>query len=268
MTHRQLIPVGGPDQPVRKGVWIFAATVALSCHLAFAALAIARMHEEPDDDLGAPGVEIAFEVASTQTPPSDLPPGPESEASAASAAVVEQKATDKEADLPKDTPVESKEPDRLVTTAISKTPREEEPEVSTRTATPSEESLPQEATASATVQNAPEAPTSTTRDQGTGESRQRARVTWQKELSAHLNKYKRYPGDRSQKSAEILVTMSLDRTGRVLAVKLGRSSGDDAFDHAALAMVERANPVPPPPPLVADEGLTFSLPVIFRKNAR
>jgi hypothetical protein len=34
-------------------------------------------------------------------------------------------------------------------------------------------------------------------------------------------------------------------------------------------MLHRADPVPPPPPLVADDGLTFSLPVIFHvKSAR
>jgi len=54
----------------------------------------------------------------------------------------------------------------------------------------------------------------------------------------------------------------------VLAVNLAKSSGYEAFDRAALSMVERASPVSAPPPLVADEGLSFSLPVIFRKNNR
>jgi len=269
MTGRQLIPVDFPDQSVRKGIWIFAAALALGCHLAFVAFAIARMHEEPDDeDLGAPGIEVAFDLASPQTPPSDLPAGPESEASAASPAVAEQKPTVKDADLPKEIPVESKEPDRLVTIDRSKTPIEEEPDVTAKMVKPADESVAQEATAAPTIQNAPDAPRSTTRDQGTAESRQRARVTWQKELLAHLGKYKRYPTDRSQKSSEILVTLSLDRSGRVLAVNLAKSSGDEAFDRAALSMVERASPVPAPPPLVADEGLSFSLPVIFRKNNR
>jgi TonB family protein len=269
MTGRQLIPVDLPDQSVRKGIWIFAAALALGCHLAFVAFAIARMHEEPEDeDLGAPGIEIAFELASPQTSPSDLPPGPESEASAASPAVVEQKATVKDADLPKEIPVEAQEPDRLVTIDKAKTPIEEEPDVTAKMVKPVDESVAQETTAAPAIQNVPEAPTSTTRDQGTAESRQRARVTWQKELLAHLGKYKRYPTDRSQKSSEILVTLSLDRTGHVLAVNVARSSGDEAFDHAALSMVERASPVPAPPPLVADEGLSFSLPVIFRKNNR
>ena len=37
--------------------------------------------------------------------------------------------------------------------------------------------------------------------------------------------------------------------------------------HAALAMIERAGPIPPPP-LIAVEGLDFSLPVIFRKTGK
>jgi periplasmic protein TonB len=35
-----------------------------------------------------------------------------------------------------------------------------------------------------------------------------------------------------------------------------------------VAMLQRSNPVPPPPPLVADEGLTFTLPVIFHVKER
>ena len=33
-------------------------------------------------------------------------------------------------------------------------------------------------------------------------------------------------------------------------------------------MLKRADPVPQPPPLVADEGLSFTLPVIFRVNEK
>jgi TonB family protein len=119
-----------------------------------------------------------------------------------------------------------------------------------------------------TIDKAPVAARSTTRDQGTGQSRERARVTWQKELLARIDGYKRYPPERINQSAEILLTMRLDRTGRVVSAAIARSSGDGAFDHAALAMIERANPVPAPPPLIADEGLDFSLPVIFRKSGR
>jgi hypothetical protein len=38
---------------------------------------------------------------------------------------------------------------------------------------------------------------------------------------------------------------------------------DGRADQAALAMLQRSDSVPPPPPLIADEALTFTMPVIF-----
>jgi TonB family protein len=94
------------------------------------------------------------------------------------------------------------------------------------------------------------------------------RATWTKELIAHLDKHKRYPAERQQKTAEIVVSFVLDRTGHVLSTSIAKGSGDRAFDEAALAMVRRSDPVPQPPPLVADEGLNFTLPVIFRVKGK
>jgi TonB family protein len=54
----------------------------------------------------------------------------------------------------------------------------------------------------------------------------------------------------------------------VLSARVVQGSGDPAFDEAALAMMRRADPVPPPPPLIADAGLSFTMPVIFRVKAR
>jgi TonB family protein len=54
----------------------------------------------------------------------------------------------------------------------------------------------------------------------------------------------------------------------VLSASIVKGSGDAAFDQAALAMVRRSDPVPQPPPLVADEGLNFTLPVIFRVKGK
>jgi protein TonB len=56
--------------------------------------------------------------------------------------------------------------------------------------------------------------------------------------------------------------------GHVLSASIVKGSGDPAFDQAALAMVRKSDPVPPPPPLVADEGLNFTLPVIFKVKGR
>ena len=114
-----------------------------------------------------------------------------------------------------------------------------------------------------------ESPRSVAPAAGTGESARRERVTWQKELAAHLDKFKRYPSDRVMKRAEVVVSFVLDRVGHVLSKRVIKGSGDASFDAAALDMLQRSDPVPPPPPLVADDGLTFSLPVIFHvKNSR
>ena len=64
--------------------------------------------------------------------------------------------------------------------------------------------------------------------------------------------------------AEVLVSLVPDRVGDVVTKRIVKGSGDAAFDAAALDMLRRSDPVLPPPPLVADEGLTFSLPVIFQ----
>jgi TonB family protein len=85
---------------------------------------------------------------------------------------------------------------------------------------------------------------------------------------AHLDKYKRYPTDRATKGAEITISFLLDRRGHVLSASVVKGSGDSAFDEAALSMIRRSDPVPQPPPLVADEGLNFTLPVIFKVKGK
>jgi periplasmic protein TonB len=135
-------------------------------------------------------------------------------------------------------------------------------------ADPSEQSAAAEATAVPTVEDATESLRSVTPAQGTGTSAARERVTWHKELAAHLDKFKRYPSDRVMQSAEVVVSFVLDRVGHILSARIVKGSGDASFDEAALAMMQRSDPVPAPPPLVADEGLTFTLPVIFHVKSR
>jgi protein TonB len=255
-------------KPSRR-LWIFAGLSAIALHVGGAALAIAHLRTvEPDDSLGAPAIEIGLEMMSPRAEPTDLPPGPDSDASVASPALAEQKAELKEAELPKDTPSETDDPDRVVTPNESNKPREEESKTAAVQTSASTESAAAEATATPSPEDIRKGPRAVAPAQGTGESARRVRVTWQKELVAHLDRHKRYPSERSQKSAEILVSFALDRMGHVLSTTIVKGSGDAAFDQAALAMVRRSDPVPPPPPLVADEGLNFTLPVIFKVKGR
>ncbi|MBR1211851.1 energy transducer TonB [Bradyrhizobium sp. JYMT SZCCT0180] len=129
-------------------------------------------------------------------------------------------------------------------------------------------SVASEATATPSSEAIPEGPRSIAPAIGSGETARRVRATWQKELSAHLDKHKKYPKDRAQQAAEIAVRFTLDRMGRVFSVSIEKGSGDAAFDEAALSMVRRSDPVPAPPPLIADEGLSFTVPVIFRVKSK
>src|SRR5207237_7937583 len=108
----------------------FAGIAALALHLGGAALAVAHLRsDDVDDEVGAPAIEIGLELTSPKLDPTDLPPGPDTEASVASPALAEQKAEVKESDLPKDTPTETENPDRVVTTNDVKKPVEEEAKI-------------------------------------------------------------------------------------------------------------------------------------------
>jgi len=253
------------EQKPSRRLWILAAVGALALHVGGGALAVAHLRtDDLDDSLGAPAIEIGLELMSPRLEASDLPPGPDTDASMASPALAEQKAELKESELPKDVPTEADDPDRMVTPNDSDKLKEENSKLAVVQTNASTESVAAEATATPSSEAIRRGPRSIAPAQGIGESARRARLTWQKELMAHLDKHKRYPAERAQKGAEILVSFALDRMGHVLSTSIIKGSGDKAFDEAALAMIRRSDPVPQPPPLVADEGLNFTLPVIFR----
>src|SRR6202521_1810734 len=182
-------------RPSRR-LWIFAALAALVLHVGGAALAVAHLRSvEPDDTLGAPAIEIGLEMSSPHLETSDLPPGPDMDASVASPALAEQKAEVKETELPKDVPTETDDPDRVVTPNSANKPKEDDSKVAEVQTSASMESIAAEATATPSSEAIPEGTRSVAPAQGTGASAKRLRATWQKELIAHLDRHKRYPSD-------------------------------------------------------------------------
>jgi protein TonB len=257
-----------PPQHSSRPLWIAAALGAVTIHAACVVLALASSPPDDSPDLGARAIEIGVELEAPHPERNERPVGPDSEAAAPSPAQVEQKTVVEHTDLPKAVPTETDDPDRVVTPSDTPKPVEEEPKIPTVETVASVPSAASEDTATPSVEKMHEAPHSVAPALGTGESARRARATWQKELAAHLDKYKRYPADRSAQTGEVVVSFILDRSGRVLSTRVVKGSGDSSFDAAALAMLQRADPVPAPPPLVADEGLTFTLPVVFHIKGR
>jgi periplasmic protein TonB len=245
-------------------LFVVAGIIAVGLHAGGVGLAFMSKPPDSGPDLGAPAMEIGIEFAAPKLDPTDLPVGPDTDAAAPSPALVEQKAVVEQTDLPKAQATETDDPDRVVSPTETQKPKEDDPKVPTPPTQASSPSVAAEATASPTLPDAPEATHSIAPSPGTGESARREKATWQRELAVHFNKFKRYPNDRAQKNAEVIVAFDLDRVGHVVATRIVKGSGDAAFDAAALDMLRRSDPVPQPPPLVADEGLTFTLPVVFQ----
>jgi TonB family protein len=262
--------MSAPDQALRPSLrlWLVAAVAAAALHAASVALALASLPpDEAPDDLGAPAIEIGVELMAPRAEPADLPVGPQTDASAASPPVVEQKAEVKPTDLPTAVPTETEDPDRVVTTQESPKPKAEELEVTPTQTAPSAESAAAVAMAPPSSETLTEAPKSVAPTPGTGESERRARQTWERELQAHVKKNLHYPSDRTG-TAHAVIAVEFDRTGHVLSTSIAQSSGDASFDREAIAMMRRADPVPRPPPVVADNGLRFTLPVEFGRQRR
>jgi protein TonB len=254
------------EQKPSRRLWIFAAVMALALHLGGVALAIAHLRtDDAGDGLGAANADFDVEMASPQVPDDSLPAGPDVDAMQASQQVVEQKAEIKETELPKDRPMEAEDPDRIVTPNDSKKPKEDDPKVAAVQTQASEESPVQEATARQTLdEKAPEAEKAKAPSLGIGKDKQKLTADWGRKISAYFDLHKRYPKDKTT-ATTVKVSLVLNRRGNVVSVNVAESSGDAAFDEAAVSMIHRSDPVPLPPAGLTDDQFSFSLDVKFTK---
>ncbi|CAH1657338.1 MULTISPECIES: energy transducer TonB [unclassified Chelatococcus] len=112
---------------------------------------------------------------------------------------------------------------------------------------------------------APRAQTAAAPSQGVTQAPSRAPATWKNLLNAHLKRHQRYARelqDRNQRGTAY-VTFTIDRSGRVLSARLGRSSGSAMIDQEAVATLQRASPLPAPPPEIRGATLSLSIPIVY-----
>ena len=88
-------------------------------------------------------------------------------------------------------------------------------------------------------------------------------VQWRSLLVAHLKRRKRAVSATAGARAVAYVRFSIDGGGHVLSAALLRSSGVAEVDREAVALVQRASPLPSPPPGAAR---TLTLPVGFTSD--
>lgn len=84
-------------------------------------------------------------------------------------------------------------------------------------------------------------------------------------LLAWLERYRDYPraARLRRQEGEVLLRLTIDRTGRLLGAEIARPSGFDLLDQAALETVRRATPMPAIPADEPGERLILLVPVLF-----
>jgi periplasmic protein TonB len=89
--------------------------------------------------------------------------------------------------------------------------------------------------------------------------------SWQTSLLRQLQRFKRYPPSAQSRSEQgvVLLSFSLDRTGHVLAHSIAQSSGYTDLDNEVMAMIMRAEPLPPFPASMTEPRIDLTVPIRF-----
>jgi protein TonB len=92
-----------------------------------------------------------------------------------------------------------------------------------------------------------------------------ALASYRQMVAAHLQRFKQYPSAAKSAGQQgtSRVSFTLSRSGGVLSVSLGGSSGHSQLDAETLAMVRRAQPFPAFPADIKQSSMPFNAPVAF-----
>ncbi|WP_444935559.1 energy transducer TonB [Microbulbifer sp. JMSA004] len=272
--------LAGPKVKSAKRPRFFLSLSAFCCALALHGLIAAYFLWQPKSELAlppaaAPQVFEVSMVAAPVAPPTSLPVGPQQQ---------ESSPANQQSSEPQKTSAQSEPvilPEAPSEIAIKKP--EEEPPTEEKEETPEpveEKEIAQqqdssgEATGETVVEetSAPlaadvaEAEQAAAPEVGALNQREsQARLTWQNQLQAHLERRKRYPRSAQIRRQQGIpwVQFTMDRQGKVLKVELHRASGISALDREVVALVRRAEPLPRPPEEVPGDPLTMAVPVEF-----
>lgn len=258
------------------GMRLVAAAVLIGgVHLGGVALALVQA-DAPDrstEDVGAPMV-IAFDVmpVAPESEQAETVPADEAQAAAAAPEVTEKLSAKQETDLPsaEAAPVEAP-PDLQLSQQQTQKQQEDAADGQPTEAMDARETeaAPSQA-AAASVAAAPMALATDEQAaapaEGSVSEAQPLPPGWQKAVMAHLGRHKRYPIEARQKRLEgdVLLRFVMDRTGRIRSASLSKPSGAPLLDAEALAMLVRAQPLPPLPTQVRGEQVELVVPINYR----
>jgi periplasmic protein TonB len=230
--------------PERQGFsrWILAFVAIITAHAAIVAsvaLWYARTSAEPTMLPAIAVTLVPVQGSSPEMQDQDIPAGP-----AMQQAEAAPQEPPKVEDKPVDTPVQAPpRPEAEVTL-----PQEEQKEIEK----PKPEPMPP----------APEtrAPPKSER---VGRFSEAASNVYDARVSGHLQRFIRYPMEARGASGTVVVRFQLNRAGEVIACDVKKSSGNQVFDRAAVAILRRASPFPAFPAAKPGDQDSFIAPMEF-----
>lgn len=234
--------------------WSVCFALALCFHVAGAVALVAKWNEGSDLVANAPliMIDLAPVAVAPEIVPNDMPP--EQVASRPEEPEPEPEKPIEKAELP---PPEAAKPDVVLPPPPQKVekPVEKKPKKKKSIA-----SAPSAAPQRADHAAAP-MPGAASRDSD-------AMPNWRSQLVSRLERYKRYPSEAQSRgeTGVAQLAFSIDRSGGVHNARIVRSSGSSLLDRETLALVERAQPLPPPPPEVSGSQIAVVVPI--RYNVR
>jgi protein TonB len=115
------------------------------------------------------------------------------------------------------------------------------------------------------VASLPPSPAPPSASQSSASSAPAARGSWQAQLVAWIEKYKRYPrvAQEQRQQGVVYLRFAMDRHGRVTSSQINKSSGFELLDDEVLELIQRAQPLPAPPPEVPGDPISLVVPVAF-----
>jgi len=242
------------ELPDRAGIirWTVCLLIVLALHGGL--LLVAMLRQVPIEPIGMPPAAIMIDLAPlpAMSAPSAQTPPPELE---------QQPLPLPEPELPKFEPSPAPHPPVALPAPQPPKPKAQRIE---RPSVPQREpvSAPPTSAPAATVPTPPEPTASSSQ---TASSASSTRATWQAQLVAWLEKYKRYPrvAQEQRQQGVAYLRFTIDREGKVISSRINKSSGFELLDDEVLALIQRAQPVPSPPPEVAGDRIELLVPVAF-----
>ncbi|MDN5001604.1 energy transducer TonB [Bradyrhizobium sp. GCM10027634] len=249
-----------------RGLWILAAIAALALHLGGAALALANLRAgDGDEGLGAAGAEFAVELASSEAQPTDKPTGPsDSEAQEERPELPQQKAETQETQLPQDRPQQVEDPDRIVAEHQAKKEQDDDPKLAAVETPAMEAQQKQIDMVRQTFEDATrEADKALAPVVGIGKDILKLTEDWNRKISAHIKLHQVNPEGKENNNQAVKVTFTLNRRGNVLSADVVQSSGDPAYDAAAISMIRKSDPFEPPPAKLTEDRFERTIEIKF-----